>query len=228
MFGRISSSYDFFNRLFSGGLDVHWRDSFYYTCVREWRAFHLHAHTRQDSLKWDVLDLATGSGDVGIMFQSRGHRVTGADFCFPLLEIARQKKLKALVQADALRLPFEAGSFDLVTIAFGYRNFTNRPKSLESIRETLKPGGMLGILEFTQPYAWVAPFYFFYLSRVMPLFVRLAGGQSGAYDYLARTVKDFPDAGQIASELASAGYSGIRHRRLTFGTVAIHTGFKSG
>ena len=113
MFGRVARRYDLANHLLSGGLDFWWRQRAS-DIVREWQP-------RQ------VLDLATGSGDLALAIARKlpEAEITGADFCAEMLEVAQSKGLTNTVVADALQLPFPAGSFDVVTVAFGLRNMAD-------------------------------------------------------------------------------------------------------
>jgi demethylmenaquinone methyltransferase/2-methoxy-6-polyprenyl-1,4-benzoquinol methylase len=171
LFGQIAGCYDLFNHLFSLGLDYTWR-------WRLVRCLECHVSRAPDAR---VLDLATGSGDVALALQRRGWNVIGADFCAPLLQKAKAKGVKELAEADAHHLPFEAGSFDAVTIAFGFRNFQDRGRALEEIGRVLKPGGWLFILEFSQPYSWFRPLYRFHTRHLMPGVAGLFHRRGSAY-----------------------------------------------
>lgn len=212
MFGKISKPYDCINRLFSLGVDIYWRKRLMVGVAKQ-------QPTR-------VLDLATGSGDVALMLQQRGYDVTGMDFCAPMLELARRKGVKNLVQGDAMNMPFADNSFDAITVAFGFRNFANYELALKEILRVLKPGGALHILEFSNPSPWLAGLYYFYLARVMPLMAGIISRNPQAYSYLANSVEKFPDAENLAWLLAAAGYENVSWEKHTFGIVAIHHGGK--
>src|SRR5687767_6612149 len=168
MFARIACRYDFANRLLSGGMDIWWRK-------RLVGAVHRHSPR-------NVLDLATGSGDVAFaLSRGLGSRtsILGMDFCQPMLEEAEKKKSAAshyasvtFRQGDILALPVPDESFDVVTISFGLRNLADRDRGLREMRRVLRPGGHLFVLEFSQPQRWFRPFYYFYLSKILP---RVAG-----------------------------------------------------
>ncbi len=219
MFGRIASRYDLANRLLSGGRDVAWR--------RQLVAAATAGAPR------DLLDLATGSGDVAFALGRAAPeaRITGADFCRPMLEEAERKK-KALgggaqvvfQPADALALPFPSGSFDVVTIAFGLRNLADRARGLAEMRRVLRPGGRLLVLEFSQPYAWFRPLYLLYLRRILPVLAGRVTGDRAAYVYLNESIEIFPDRPALAAEIAAAGFQGVGAQALTFGIVALHEG----
>jgi demethylmenaquinone methyltransferase/2-methoxy-6-polyprenyl-1,4-benzoquinol methylase len=217
MFGRIARRYDLANRLLSGGRDVAWR--------RQLVAAALTAPPR------DLLDLATGSGDVAFALSRAAPeaRIVGADFCLPMLEEAERKKKAAggygnvtFQAADALALPFPPASFDAVTIAFGLRNLADRARGLAEMRRVLRPGGRLLVLEFSQPYAWFRPFYLFYLRRILPAFAGGVTGDRAAYVYLNESIEVFPGRPALAAEIRAAGFTGVSARALTFGIVALH------
>jgi demethylmenaquinone methyltransferase/2-methoxy-6-polyprenyl-1,4-benzoquinol methylase len=218
MFGRIARRYDFANRLLSGGADVWWRNR-------------LVAAVRRRAPR-DVLDLATGSGDVALALArglGRDVAITGMDFCLPMLEEAEKKLAVAgsypLVKfkpGDGMDLPLEDAGFDAVTISFGLRNMAGRHRSLTEMRRVLRPGGSLFVLEFSQPYRWFAPVYFFYLKHILPHLAKWCTGDKAAYDYLCGSIETYPDRAGISSEMRSAGFKDVRAIPLTLGTVALH------
>ena len=134
-----------------------------------------------------------------------------------------------LFEADALRLPVAAGSFDLVTIAFGFRNLTNYREGLIELRRILKPGGTLAILEFsTPPNPFLARAYGFYSRAVLPAVGGMISGSKEAYTYLPESVRKFPDAEGLADQMRDAGFDNVRFERMTAGIVALHRGEASG
>ena len=220
MFARIARRYDLANRLLSGGVDVWWRRR-------------LVAAVRR-AAPLDVLDLATGSGDVAFAL-SRGLpanvRITGMDFCQPMLDEAETKRTAAaglnfvnvsFRQGDALALPLADASVDAVTIAFGLRNLADRDRGLRDMRRVLRPGGRLFVLEFSQPQAWFRPVYFFYLRRILPVLAGAVTGDRAAYVYLNDTIAGFPGRTALADEIRAAGFSSVSATPMTFGIVALH------
>jgi demethylmenaquinone methyltransferase/2-methoxy-6-polyprenyl-1,4-benzoquinol methylase len=151
MFGRIARRYDLANHLLSGGTDFLWRRRTA-TIVAAWAPR-------------DVLDLATGSGDLALAIQRRlpESRITAADFSPEMLEVARRKGVTKTVLADALELPFETGLFDCVTVAFGLRNMADWDAALREMSRVLRPRGHLLILDFSIPTGALRPAYRFYL-----------------------------------------------------------------
>jgi demethylmenaquinone methyltransferase / 2-methoxy-6-polyprenyl-1,4-benzoquinol methylase len=219
MFGRIAGRYDLANRLLSGGLDTGWRRRL----VREVAL----AKPRT------VADLATGSGDVAFALRRAlpaEVRITGLDFCLPMLEEARRKQAVAperagvaFIPGDLLELPLVSGSVDAVTIAFGLRNAADRARALREMHRVLRPpGGRLFVLEFSQPYRWFAPFYFFYLRHLLPRIAAWATGDRAAYDYLCGSIEQYPGRDAISAEIRAAGFTEVRAIPLTLGTVALH------
>lgn len=211
MFARISDPYDRLNHLLSGGVDFWWR----HRLVRSVRS--ALTETRPE-----ILDLACGTGDVTLLLQQAGYDVIGADFCAPMLERAQAKGVKKTLLADALNLPFPNQFFDAVTVAFGYRNFADRPRALAELHRVLRPGGHLHILEFSQPFRLFRPLYYFYLHHLLPAAARLFCRDRAAYEYLSSSIEAFPEVQTIAAELQSAGFEAIHWSRPTLGIVAIH------
>ena len=211
MFGRVAPRYDFLNHALCGGTDIYWR----------WRLVRA-ARARQPAR---ILDLATGSGDV-LLALTRNHAASeiaiGADFCLPMLQQARAKSAPHLVAADALRLPFPNASFDAVTIAFGLRNFADRLAGLREMRRVLRPGGRACVLEFSHPYAPLAPFYFGYLRWIMPRYAQFFTSERGAYEYLGDSIRAFPRQPELAALMLGAGFRTAHWNNLTFGIVALH------
>ena len=223
-FESVAPRYDLANHFLSGGIDYYWR----------WRLVKIAGIETSEH----VLDLATGSGDV--LFALRQNlpertKITGVDFCEPMLEEARNKRNAKSLDAnsnqfllgDCLSLDFPDQSFDLITISFGLRNLSNREKGLKEIYRVLKPNGRLIVLEFSQPYFWFRPFYYFYLKLVLPWMARLVTGDREAYLYLGSSISAFPDRFGLVDELEGAGFDRVRFSTLTFSIVALHLGYKT-
>lgn len=223
MFCRIARRYDLANRLLSGGVDLWWRKKLV-TAVKQ-----IAPH--------EVLDLATGSGDVAfaLSHQLGNAQIVGADFCQPMLDEAEAKKSAqggkkfanvTFRQGDGLALPFADNSFDAVTISFGLRNMADRHRCLSEMHRVLKPEGRLFVLEFSQPQRWLRSLYFFYLRQILPAFAGLITGNRAAYVYLNETIEQFPNAPALSAEFASAGFKNVKARQMSFGIVALHEGSK--
>ncbi len=219
MFARIAGRYDLANRLLSGGTDVWWRRQLVRTVAK---------HRPQR-----ILDLATGSGDVAFAISkhlSTNCLITGMDFCQPMLDQAIRKQALApkssanisFTLGDALQLPLADASFDVITIAFGLRNLADRDRGLREMRRVLRPGGTLIVLEFSQPFRWFRPLYYFYLQRILPSIAGWVTGDKAAYDYLNRTIGAFPDRNALSAECTRAGFTRVSARPMTLGIVALH------
>ncbi|MDE3195391.1 MAG: bifunctional demethylmenaquinone methyltransferase/2-methoxy-6-polyprenyl-1,4-benzoquinol methylase UbiE [Acidobacteriota bacterium] len=220
MFGRVAHRYDLANHLLSANIDKSWRAH----TVRRVRDVLARPDAR-------VLDLACGTGDLLIALEREaGRALFGSDFCHPMLRGASDKLEKArlrstLVEADALSLPVRDASLDLITIAFGFRNFANYQAGLDEMRRALRPGGVLAILEFTQPpNKAFAALYHWYSRRVLPIIGGAISGAPEAYTYLPESVRKFPDADGLAGMMRDAGFAKVEWEHLTFGIVALHLG----
>jgi demethylmenaquinone methyltransferase/2-methoxy-6-polyprenyl-1,4-benzoquinol methylase len=120
-------------------------------------------------------------------------------------------------------LPLRDESFDLITIAFGFRNLANYRSGLEELRRVLKPGGVLAILEFSQPPNRVfGAVYGFFAGRVLPRVGGWVSGSREAYSYLPESIAKFPGARELESEILGAGFVGVEFERMTGGAVALH------
>jgi len=221
MFDSIAPRYDLLNHLLSFGIDRHWR------------------RAAVDSLKpyspKNILDVATGTGDFALLTSSRlgDVEVTGIDLSEEMLAVGRKKvaqkgvKGVSFVKGDVLSLPYEDGSFDAVTVAYGARNFADLDKGLQEMRRVLRPGGRLVIAELTTPVRWPMTWLFAIYSKVyMPLMGRLISGDGAAYKYLPATMAAFPQGERMQGILEKAGYTDVSFRRFTFGLNTLYTAAK--
>jgi demethylmenaquinone methyltransferase / 2-methoxy-6-polyprenyl-1,4-benzoquinol methylase len=223
MFARIAGRYDVANRLLSGGIDLWWRRRLISAVAQR--------------APQDVLDLATGSGDVAFALGRglpEGTPIVGMDFCRPMLDEAEKKQpdMKraehiSFQEGDGLNLPCADASFDAATISFGLRNMADRHRCLSELHRVLRPGGHVWILEFSQPRSGLRPFYYFYLRNLLPFIASLVTGDKSAYDYLCGSIEQFPTHEGIAAEMKSADFEVVEIQRLTGGIVALHGGRKS-
>lgn len=215
MFGRIARRYDLANHLLSGGADFFWRR----------RAAKIVAAWKPR----DVLDLATGSGDLALAVHHRlpEAKITAADFSREMLEIARNKGVANTVVADALRLPFADASFDVVTVAFGLRNMADWDRALAELARVLRSAGHLLVLDFSLPTGALRPAYRFYLHRCLPLFASLVTGQKSAYDYLGGSIEKFPSGPAMLELIERNGFTNASAEPLTGGIATIYTAQKA-
>jgi demethylmenaquinone methyltransferase/2-methoxy-6-polyprenyl-1,4-benzoquinol methylase len=215
MFARISPRYDLLNHLLSGNIDKRWRRK----VVRN-----LSPLLPENAV---VLDVACGTGDLSIeIFEAKGSRVVGIDFCRPMLELAK-KKTQAIpfVEGDALHLPFADRSFDLVTIGFGLRNLSGTNAGLRELHRVLKPRAYAAVLEFSQPtVSGLRHFIAFYNARVLPRIGGWLSGSRSAYEYLPDSISKFPNQQELAALMRDVGFDNVRFENLTGGVAALHMG----
>ena len=221
MFNAIARRYDLLNHLLSGGVDVYWRR----------RALDCALKTSPQR----VLDLATGTGDFALAADRLGpQQVVGIDMAIEMLRLGAAKvaakrppmPLELLV-GDAEQLPFQDNTFDLVTGAFGVRNFGHIPTGLAEAYRVLKPGGQLLVLDFCEPTAPLfRQLYLFYFHKVLPLIGGLISGQRRAYAYLPRSVGTFPQGQAFVELLVAAGFSQTHCTPMTLGIAAVYQGVK--
>ncbi len=226
MFNRIAPRYDLLNHLLSFGQDFFWRRKV---------AKYLNS---SGNGKLEILDLATGTGDLLISLFRENPNITkavGLDISENMLAICREKinshKLTehiSLIQADAAAIPFAENSFDAVTIAFGIRNTTDTFETLKEMHRILRPGGISLILEFSLPANRILrKCYLFYLRRFVPLLGRVVSGDNHAYRYFGKTVENFYGADDFCALMKEAGFLNVQANQLTAGVVCIYSGYKA-
>lgn len=223
VFHSVADKYDIMNDLMSGGVHRLWKK---YTIDTS-------GAKRGDT----ILDLAGGTGDLAEKFArivgSTG-KVILSDINESMLENGRRRLTDKgiagnidYVLADAQDLPFEDNYFNLVTMAFGLRNVTDKDAALRSIFHTLKPGGKLMVLEFSKP---VVPglnvLYDQYSFKLLPLMGKLVANDAESYRYLAESIRMHPDQETLKSMMEDAGFERVSYHNMTGGIVALHTGYK--
>jgi demethylmenaquinone methyltransferase/2-methoxy-6-polyprenyl-1,4-benzoquinol methylase len=212
MFGSIARRYDLANHLLSCGIDFYWRA----------RAANIVANWRPGN----IADLATGTGDLALALQNKlpDVDITGVDYLPEMLELARQKGLRRVLLADAMKLPFAAGSFDCITIAFGLRNLENSSAALTEIARVLKSNGHLLVLEFSLPTIPILrAVYRFYLHRCLPFLGSFLTQKKTAYDYLGDSIEVFPSGDAMCDLMRATGYVSPSFEPLTGGIASIYT-----
>ena len=222
MFAAVAPRYDFLNHFLSVGRDIAWRRA----TARVLKDILARPGSR-------VADVCCGTGDLSFCLgrQSQG-LVMGADFCHPMLAIARGKAgaqggRVQFLEADALRLPFGDASLDAVTSAFGFRNLANYGRGIEELHRVLKSGGRRAILEFSRV-RWpvFGPLFRFYFRRVLPRLGAWISGVEGPYSYLPDSVAKFPEQEALAEMLRAAGFHKVTYVNFTGGVAALHVGEK--
>jgi len=221
MFDNIAHSYDRLNHILSLGIDKGWRK----------RLLKMARTSKTDH----ILDVATGTADLAIALSKlKPKKIIGVDISNGMLDIGRQKiRRKSLDECielnygDSENLPFEDNTFDLVTVAFGVRNFEDLEKGLTEMLRVLKPGGQILVLEFSQPETFpFAQIYTFYFKYVLPGVGRLLSKDSSAYTYLPASVEAFPYGTAFTKVMEDCGYSDTSIRKLTLGVASIYRGVK--
>jgi demethylmenaquinone methyltransferase / 2-methoxy-6-polyprenyl-1,4-benzoquinol methylase len=213
MFGSIAQRYDLANHVLSCGCDFYWRK----------RAARMIA-------RWNprnILDLATGTGDLALILQKQipNAKIVGADFSEKMLTIAHRKGVQHTVAADAMSLPFDKDSFDCLTIAFGIRNLPDWQLAMQETKRVIKAGGHLVILEFSLPTSPVLrAAYRWYLHRWLPVIGSFLTRQKKAYDYLGDSIENFPTGATMVRLIQSVGFRNVGAEPLTAGIVTIYTG----
>lgn len=230
MFSRIAPRYDFLNHLLSFSLDRVWR--------RRTARIFSDVLARPEAR---AVDLCCGTGDLAFALARRrarllpggagaGAPIIGSDFVEGMLVRARQKALAsgghvAFAGADALSLPFGNETFDLATAAFGFRNLSNYESGLREFARILKPGGHVGILEFSEPeHGALASVFRMYFRHVLPRIGGAISGDKQAYAYLPGSVAKFPSASGLRDLMERNGFTDVRVRSWNFGSVLLHSG----
>lgn len=184
-----------------------------------------------------VLDLAGGTGDLTRKFSkivgSQG-KVILADINSSMLQVGRERLTDQgyvgnieYVQANAECLPFADNSFDVITIAFGLRNVTDKDAALRSMTRCLKPGGRLLVLEFSKPTnPLMSKAYDLYSFAALPFMGKVVANDPESYKYLAESIRMHPDQETLKGMMEEAGLVRVNYHNLTSGVVALHRGVK--
>lgn len=201
LFARIAPCYDLLNHLFSARRDLFWRRSA--------------ARAVKPVVEGPILDLACGTLDQTVAL-ARAYPlrpVIGVDFSLPMIRRGRPKLSRlnshgvGLAVGDGLHLPFAGQAFAAATISFGIRNLPDRGLALAELCRVLKPGGRLAVLELGLPVGPIAGIYLFYLKKLLPRLARPISGRGADYDYLVRSILEFPRPAQFLKMMARAGFS---------------------
>jgi demethylmenaquinone methyltransferase/2-methoxy-6-polyprenyl-1,4-benzoquinol methylase len=220
VFDSVASRYDVMNDLMSLGLH------------RAWKAYTVAVAALREGDK--VLDIAGGTGDLARAFARKvgAHgMVVLTDINEAMLRRGRDRLLdegQVLPTAlcDGESLPFAAGSFDVVSVAFGLRNMTHKDRALAEMQRVLRPGGRLLVLEFSKVAAPLARPYDWYSFKVLPLIGKLVTGDADSYRYLAESIRVHPDQAALKAMLKDAGFGHVDVHNMAAGAVALHVGIK--
>jgi demethylmenaquinone methyltransferase/2-methoxy-6-polyprenyl-1,4-benzoquinol methylase len=214
MFDGVAKHYDRTNAVLSAGNAYLWR-------IATVRAVAPQSGER-------ILDLAAGTGTSSVALSHAGSTVVAVDFSAGMIaEGRRRHKNIEFVEADIEHLPFGDDEFDAVTISFGLRNVNDPKQALAEMYRVLKPGGRLVICEFSKPpRALLRIGYQTYLNYVLPVVAAATSSNREAYNYLADSIEDWPDQGQLSQWIRGAGFIRVAYRNLTSGVVALHRGRK--
>lgn len=223
MFTSIAPRYDLLNHVLSFNIDRLW----WWRTARKFDAILRRPEAR-------VLDLCCGTGDMTFALRRRtgaaGAQILGADFSHAMLQRAAVKGRGTTlrwVEADALRLPFPDGHFNLVTSAFGFRNLADYDAGLREIARVLAPGGECAILDFGEPGGLIGQAYRLYFKKVLPAIGTMISGVRGPYAYLPASVERFPAPDEMLNRMHQAGFREVSWTPYTFGVAGLYRGVKS-
>ena len=223
VFHSVADKYDVMNDLMSMGIH------------RLWKRFTIEKAAVKKGQR--ILDLAGGTGDLALRFSrlvGPDGEVVLSDINASMLARGRERLTDEgvagnikYVQANAECLPFPDNHFDLITIAFGLRNVTDKDAALRSMYRILKPGGRLMVLEFSRPVApGLSPVYDVYSFKLLPFMGKLVANDAESYRYLAESIRMHPDQETLKGMMAEAGFERCEYFNLTGGIVALHSGYK--
>jgi demethylmenaquinone methyltransferase/2-methoxy-6-polyprenyl-1,4-benzoquinol methylase len=223
VFHSVAGKYDLMNDLMSGGVHRLWKK----LTIEQSGA--RRGHT--------ILDIAGGTGDLTMRFSrivGTEGKVVLADINDSMLKVGRDRLMDRgvagnveFVQANAECLPFPDNTFDVITIAFGLRNVTDKDAAIRSMARVLKPGGKVMILEFSKTdNPALTKMYDFYSFNILPKIGQMVAGDSESYKYLAESIRMHPDQETLKSMMQEAGLVNCKYQNMTGGIVALHTGIK--
>lgn len=224
VFASVASKYDIMNDLMSGGMHRLWKKEFI---------------SQIPDFRGKLLDMASGTGDIARKYHAKALEdninpdITACDASAEMLKEGKNKAIDAGILdikyqvAEAEKLPFPDASFDYYTVSFGLRNFTDIPASLNEAYRVLKPGGKFLCLEFSHIQTPILePLYDFYSMNIIPFIGKMVTNDEESYRYLVESIRKFPTQETFKKMIENAGFNKVAYQNLTFGTVAIHTGYK--
>jgi demethylmenaquinone methyltransferase / 2-methoxy-6-polyprenyl-1,4-benzoquinol methylase len=222
MFDSVAPRYDLLNHVLSCNVDRLW-----------WRRAARRFRTILAQPQAAVLDICCGTGDMTLALLR--HRtqdakpILAADFSHAMLARATEKLSShnaAVIEADALHLPLADSSLNLITTAFGFRNLANYEAGLREFHRVLRPGGELGILDFSEPGGSIGRLYAFYFRRILPAIGSLVSGTGKAYSYLPASVHRFPPPPAMLALMQKTGFTDVSWTPYTFGIAGLYRGVK--
>lgn len=223
MFDSIAKTYDKINHFMSLGIDRYWRNRLISS---------LRPYTKDKTGETDILDIATGTGDLAILEAKKlqPKSVKGVDISEGMMAVGKDKVEKeglsdvvSFSYEDATKMTFANDSFHVITTSFGIRNFENLDAALLEIHRVLKPGGVFGILELSEPVTFpMKQLFKIYSHTILPLLGRMIANDKGSYDYLVHSIEAFPQ-GEVMTEIVKkAGFRNVTFKRLTFGICTMY------
>jgi demethylmenaquinone methyltransferase/2-methoxy-6-polyprenyl-1,4-benzoquinol methylase len=233
MFDSIAPRYDLLNHVLSASVDRLW----WWQTARKFRAILADPDAA-------VLDVCCGTGHMTralLKGRPRNARpVLAADFAREMLKRGKRRfsqddacsPIAIPLEADALHLPLRIASLDLITTAFGFRNLANYEAGLREFARVLKPGGQIGILDFSEPGGLMGKAYGFYFRHILPTIGRIftgpsAPGEVGPYSYLPASVQKFPSPPEMLRMMHDCGYVDCTWRPYTFGIAGLYSGVRA-
>jgi len=225
VFHSVARRYDLMNDLMSGGMHRVWKDAMIAALAPPRRG------------GWRMLDVAGGTGDIAfraVEASRRNAEVTVLDINGSMLDVGRERAEKrglsdnlTFVEANAEELPFDDGSFDAYTIAFGIRNVPDIPRALGEARRVLKPGGRFLCLEFSEvDVPMLDRVYEAFSFNAIPRIGQVVAGDAEPYRYLVESIAKFPRQRDFAAMIEAAGFARVNWRNYSGGIAALHSGWK--
>lgn len=221
LFAAVASRYDFINDLQSFGLHRWWKNQLVKLAV-----------VQPGSC---ALDVCCGTGDIAQRLSLAGAKVTGLDFSAPMLEVARHRNARSattvsspeFIQGDAMKLPFDANTFETVTVGYGLRNLSSWETGITEMLRVAKPGGRLLVLDFGKPdnAVWRA-LYFTYLRLCVPVLGLVFCRNAAAYAYILESLKHYPAQNGVAAKMRDMGLANVRIVNFLGGVMSINRGEK--
>jgi demethylmenaquinone methyltransferase/2-methoxy-6-polyprenyl-1,4-benzoquinol methylase len=227
MFDTIAPRYDLLNHVLSANIDRLW----WWRAARRFSAV-------LDLPEASILDICCGTGDMTMALLKRRPQnskpILAADFARGMLSRGAKKfgprkpgaPYAVALEADALHLPLPSASLDLIVSAFGFRNLANYEAGLSEFNRVLKPGGQLGILDFSEPGGLIGKGYAVYFRHILPAIGRAICGKDGPYSYLPASVGNFPPPPQMLDLMKSTGYESCAWQPYTFGIAGLYTAMR--